>query len=454
MKKVFLTLLILLPLIGLGCKGLSAEEQIAVRPITLNYWTVFNDTDMLETFAAEYKKIRPYVTINIRQVRNEELDTLFTNALADDVAPDLISVNVRTLPKYGNRLSPMPASVKVSRISIEGEYAKETVVTSEVNSMPTPNSIRSNFVSTVAKDVIIGNQIYGLPLALDTLAIFYNKDLLDKSGVPLPPTSWAEFVDAVKKTTKYDASGNIIQSGVGLGTDSVENMFDILSVLIMQNGVELANGRTATFASGLERGNITTHPTMEALRFYTDFARATKDVYSWNEKMGSALDAFARGRSVFYFGFAYDLPRVRAKAPQMNFEVIPLPQLNQSSPVNVASYWVESVVKKSKHQNEAWDFIRFMTTSENIKAYTLYTRRPTPLRAQIAEQSADIGLAPFTSQVLNAQNWYNGYDYDAANGAFRSLVRNYLLPYGEKEKPTERDANLILNAARIVQQTL
>lgn len=439
---------------GLGCKGLSTEEQISIRPVSINYWTTFNDVPALEAFAETYQQLRPYVTINIRQVRADEFDTLFTNALADDVGPDIVSVNVRALSRYQSRLAPMPGSVKVAKITMKGTYAKETVVTQDTNVMPSQNGIKSNFVKTVGEDAIIGGQVYGLPLAMDTLAIYYNKDLLDKSGVPLPPTTWTEFVETVKKTTKIDGNGNIIQSGVALGTDTVDNMADILSVLVMQNGVQMTNGRTVAFANGLEKKNVESHPTMEALRFYTDFARPTKEVYSWNEKMGNALDEFARGKTVFYFGFAYDLPRIRAKAPQMNVDVIPLPQLNEESPSNVASYWVESVVKKSKHQNEAWDFIRFITAPENIKKYTEQVRRPSPLRSQITAQAENPLLAPFATQVLQAKNWYRGRDVDTANSALRTMIREYLQPYGEKVNPAERDANIILKAASVVQQTM
>ncbi len=453
MKKVFL-LFLLIPLIGLGCKGLSTEEQASIKPVRINYWTTFNDTQALEALAQSYQQIRPYVSINIRQVRAEEFDTMFTNSLADDVGPDIVSVNVRSLSKYQTRLASMPSSVKVSRISIEGAYAKETVVTQETNAMPSQNSIRSNYVKTVADDVIQNGYVYGLPLAIDTLSIYYNKDLLDKSGVPLPPTNWTEFVDAVKKTTKFDKNGAILQSGVALGTDTVDNLFDILSVLVMQNGVELAKGKTVTFANGIGEQNVEDHPLMQALRFYTDFGRSTKEVYSWNNSMGNALDQFTRGKTVFYFGYAYDYPRIRAKAPQMNVDVIPLPQLNPSSPSNVASYWVESVVKKSKHQNEAWDFVRFMTTPENIKKYTEKTLRPSPLRSQITEQTKNPLLAPFATQVLQAKNWYHGRDIDTATAAFRTLVKEYLQPYGEKIEPAERDAKIILRAASVVQQTM
>lgn len=439
---------------GLGCRGLSKEQQAAIKPVTIEYWTVFNDVEQLRKLANAYKVERPYVTVNIRQVRYEEFDKLFVNALADDVQPDIVSMHTRWLRKYTNRLSPMPAKVNVANITVEGQYRKETIVTQQELNMPTPRTIATNFVKTVPADVTVDGDVYGLPLSVDTMGIFYNKDLLDKAGVALPPTTWGELLEVVKKVTKIDADGKIIQSGIPLGTgENIDNAADILALLMMQNGVQVAKGQAITFADGLSQ-NPETHPAREALRFYTDFARATKEAYTWNETLGNAVDAFVSNRTVFYVGYSYDYDRIKARAPQMNLEVIPLPQLNPSAPVNIANYWIESVVKKSKNQNESWDFIRFLTTPENIQKYTESTRRPTPLRSQIQAQTELPALEPFVQGLLTADNWYRGRENDVANSVMKNLITQYLQPYGENQAPEERDAQLISNAASLVQQTM
>ncbi len=455
-KKIFSLVILLSFLVttGLGCRGLSQEQQAAIKPVVVEYWTVFNDVEQLRKMATAYKQVRPYVTVNIRQVRYEEFDTLFVNALADDVQPDVVSMHTRWLHKYANRLSPMPAKVDVTNITVQGEYRKETIVTQEQLTMPTPRTISTNFVKTVPGDVTVDGSVYGLPLSVDTMAIYYNKDLLDKAGVALPPTTWTELLDIVKKVTKVDADGKIIQSGIPLGTGkNIDNAADILALLMLQNGVQVTKGQAVTFADGLSE-NPETHPAREALRFYTDFARATKEAYTWNETLGNAVDAFVSNRTVFYIGYSYDYARIKARAPQMNLEVIPLPQLNPSAPVNIANYWIESVVKKSKNQNEAWDFVRFLTTPENIQLYTNATNRPTPLRSQIQAQAEKPELDPFVQGLLTADNWYRGRETEVANGVMQDLITQYLQPYGENQSPEERDAQLISNAASLVQQTM
>lgn len=452
--KTFTVLSVCLLLLGVGCKGPSAEEQAAVRPVTLEYWTVFEDVGVLRQFANEYKQLRPYVTINIRQVRADEFDTLFTNALADDVGPDMVSVHTHWMNKYQPRLAPMPASVRVAEVSIQGEYRQETVITLGNFAMPSPRSIQTNYVSTVAEDAIIAGEVYGLPLSMDTMAIYYNKDLLDRAGVATAPSTWEEFMEAVQKTTTFGADGRIIQSGVPLGTgNNIDNAADIFAMLLLQRDIPMTNGRSVTLANNIKQLRQL-HPAFEVLRFYTDFARPTKEVYSWNAEKDNALDAFTRGQAAFYIGYAFDASRISSRAPQMNVDVIPLPQLDPNRPANVANYWLQGVVKKSEQQNIAWDFIRYITTERNTKRYVDETGLPSPMRAHVAEQAEDPILAPFVTQMLTAKNWYRGRNIDVAKGAIEDMMDQYLIPVPEGEDQIKRDINLLQQTAAVIQQTM
>ncbi len=447
LSSFFLTL-------GLGCKAPSAAEKAAIRSVTLDYWTVFGDVTQLRKFADDYQKLYPQVTINIRQIRYEEYDKLFTNALADDVAPDIISTHVRSLKKYQNRLSPMPAKVKVAHSEVRGQYAKESVIVSEEKPLPTVDTIKKNYVTGVAEDAILGGQVYGLPLSYDSMALYYNKTLLDQAGIATPPTTWDELVTAVKQSTKYDINNKIIQSGIALGTGkNIDNAADILALLIMQKGFDMVRGSTATFAQAIEN-NFASHPTVQSLNFYTDFARADREVYSWNKDLGTAFESFVRNKSVFYFGYAYDYARIKARNPQMSLETIPIPQLDTSKPVNIANYWIESVVKKSKDKDYAWDFIRFMTLPNNIKTYSEAAKIPSPLREHVGIQNKTPGLATFSNQSLTAHNWYRGREWETAKDALQEMIDSYLLPLPEGVGEKERNAPLIQKTSRAVQQTM
>lgn len=441
--------------LGLGCKGLSQEELNAVQPITLNYWVTNADAGMIRDFASQYKQIRPYVTVNVRQVREEDFDQMLTEALADDQGPDIVSIDVTNIAEHRHRLLKMPSSVQVATLYERGTISKETVVEIFSNPMPSRSEIEDQYVSAVARDAIIGGNVYGLPLAIDTLGVYYNRELLDRAGIAQPPSDWEEFLDAVNKTTTFNVNGDVVQSGVAAGTMlNIPRSFELLSLLMIQNGVTMSIGERVTFSDGLSEANVQTHPTMQALRFYSDFADPSTDVYAWNSSMESALDAFVRGKTAFYFGLARDRKQIEQLAPQMDLEVIAVPQLRQDQK-NIASYNLESVLKKSANPDEAWDFVRFITRPDKVLAYTERTGQPSPWRGQIDDQKANDELAPFASQSLVVENWYSGEDKAAVIRSFETLLESLRAPFVEDGRSTvaQRDVRAVNRAAQLIQQT-
>jgi ABC-type glycerol-3-phosphate transport system substrate-binding protein len=356
-KKIlfFISLAVFLAVGGLGCKGLSKQQQAATQPITLEYWTVFDDVDALQTQIDKYKADRPYLTINLKQLRVDELYPRLLEALAEDRGPDIISVRNKWISFYKPKLATMPASVSDTTVRTEKTaVGSKTTVSGSTQNLPSITQIEKEYVQAVKKDVVMDGNIYGLPLSLENMAIYYNKDLLDRAGIAEAPKNWKEFQAAVEKLVKIDkASGKILQSGTALGTgNNISGFEDILYILFKQSGIDLINKDGAVNFNNTS-GNIN-NDAIAVLNFYTDFANQTRSTYSWNEDMEMALDRFINGSVAFFFGYSYHAPVIKARSPQLNVAVLPMLQLNPEEPINVANYWIQSVTEKSKHKNEAW----------------------------------------------------------------------------------------------------
>jgi hypothetical protein len=103
--------------------------------------------------------------------------------------------------------------------------------------------------------------------------------------------------------------------------------------------------------------------------------------------------------------------------------VAKIPQIQGSAKqVNHANYWMEAVSAKSQNANEAWDFIQYETSAEQVQSYLKIAKKPTALRALIKTQTDDIYLGPFAEQVLTAQSWYYGKNPLAAEKAMREMI--------------------------------
>lgn len=447
--------------VGFSCTLLPGNDGSAelAKPVTLNYWRVFDNQDTMDDIISAYQKAHPNVSINYRKFRYEEYEKELLDAFAEDRAPDIVSLHNDWMDKYLPKLQPIPASMPVGFLVEKGLVKKQTVTEARTVAGFTPQYVKANFLDTVESDVIrtVGGteQVFGLPLAVDVLALYYNRDLLNNAGLIDAPTTWPQFEDAVNRLTVRDKqSDELIQSGAAFGgSANVERSFDILSTLMMQNGAQMSMPGTATFErvpGELSDRNI--FPGVDALRFYTDYASPIKQAYTWNEDMPNSLEAFMQGRTAFYFGYSYAVAALQARAPRLRFGVLPIPQVDGAHPAVAANYWVETVTKKSAHANYAWDFLQFAAQAQAARSYLQKTGKPTALRGLIAEQKASEAMRPFASQLLYAKTWYHGKTPAVAEQAFQEMIHQaIILRGGSAQEELDKLNNLVHRAASIIQ---
>lgn len=432
-----------------------------MKPITLTYWRVYDGPDAFEEILSAYKKLHPFITINYRKLRYSEYENELLNALAEDRGPDIFSIHNTWTKKYLNKITPLPPTITMAYPVTRGAIKKEVITELKTTKSLNLNDLKNNFIDAVNQDAVnlsfnessrqYEKKIYGLPLSVDTLAMYYNKDLFNNAGIAEPPVYWNnEFQEDVKKMTKQNDKGEIIQSGAGLGgADNIERYSDILSILMMQNGSAMMNeAGQALFNRIPETAKDQKYnPGLEALRFYSDFANPAKEVYAWNKKLDNSLNLFAQGKLAIMFGYSYHLPIIKAQAPKLNFGVTKLPQIEGNPPVNFANYWLETVSNKSKYPDEAWDFIQFETQAGQAKTYLAKAKKPTALRALINEQTDDLDIGVFAQQVLTAKSWYKGADSNAMEKIFADMIDSAILT-------PEQIGNVINLAAERVEQTV
>ncbi|MFH1047924.1 MAG: extracellular solute-binding protein [Patescibacteria group bacterium] len=450
MRKLSLAaVLISLVLFGFGCLGGSSVQ---IKPITLEYWRMDDAPETLAPVIAAYQKIHPNVTINVRTFRADEYDRLLTEALAEDRGPDIFSLPNVALFGWKARLLPLPEKTVVPTQVVDTDRQKIVAINQETKSL-TKLELINRFVEAVEDDVLMlsiptaeekpTDVIWGLPYSVDTLALFYNVALLKQANIETPPTSWQSLQEQVKKLTVLDENGGVRQSGAAIGTaKNVRYSTDLLTAIMLQNGATMTDesGRPNfnVFSSG-NSGNREYPPGAEALIFYQSFARSNMSAYTWDNTLPDSMDAFVAGKTAFYFGYPHDRVEIAQRAPQLDFEVASLPQVG-GTVRNIAHYPVEVVSKKTTNPNEAWNFVQFATSEENVREFLRLTNRPTALRSLVGEQITDPEAKPFVAQLLTARSWYHGSDWSAVKKAFDTMIETY--PTVEKPSYTT-----IVNAA-------
>ncbi len=470
-------LLSLIATTGLGCKNSAPAVPVSMtKPVTLQYWGVFTDTDDMAILIKAFNAKHPKIQIEYRKFRPEEYDQQLIQAFAEDRGPDLFSIHNNWLRQYINKLSPMPPTITYAVFTTTGGGVNQTTVVTPgtVNGL-TQKQVRDLFVPVVEGDVMAPESatstkpaVYALPFYVDSLAMYFNRDIMAQNGITPPaPMDWetmrAQAEKYSKPTDQAARAAGITQSIVAMGTGaSVHASSDLLAALMLQSGAPIGQipGQVGINLRGSTTAAGDPLPGVAALGFYLDFSNPEQKSYTWNPKSGDSLEAFTQGRVAYYFGYSYDLATIRARNPRLNFDIAPLPvPKGVTVPISIANYWMEAVAKKSQHKDEAWLFI-LETATQNKDALNKFlprTKRASALNEIVQTQLEDPDLGVFARQNLTAKTWYHGRSSAAADLILSQMidsVRTKLLNPPDNFEPDRYVKDALDNAATRINDTL
>ena len=402
----------ILALMTLVLSGCGLRDQTTSYVVDLEIWGAFDDSDAYQEAISAYRNLNPHVRITYRKFPVDTYKQDVLDALAAGNGPDIFMVRNSWTPAFSDKI-----------VAASAEMIDE-------------RTFRDALVDVAADDFVANGAVLGVPLSVDSLGLYYNKDLLGAAGIPAPPATWEEFLDDVRLLTRIDSFGNITQSGAALGTsENINRSTDVLNALFLQNGLALPLGKSAPVHLGTSAGS-------NALDFYTQFANPTSSIYTWNPRMHYSIDAFYEGTAAMMVNYSWHYDTIRRKNAKLNFATAPLPQLSGKQPFNFANYW-GFVVSKNKQapegttdrdafekarQHEAWEFLKFLALPNNgtitlsnaltgasqsfstqydpANDYLTHTKKPAARRDLAGKQHTDPVFGPFADGNLVARNWY------------------------------------------------
>lgn len=424
-KLCYYFLIVLISLSLFGCKKKVQAPQRNYTGVELVYYKMFDDSDTIQPIINDFVATHPGLKIHYRKFNDfAEYESLILNEMAEGEGPDIFSMPNTWFASNYRKLTPVPSS------------------------FGTPKDFAATFVDVAYRDLVRGDangieSIYGVPMYVDTLALFYNKghfeDQIPQRG--RPSATWEGIKEDVYLLNKpTDEDGVFDVSGIAMGLEAnVSRSLDIWYLLLLQNGADFYNENMSrvTFAS-----KKADYPALSALELYSSFADPLKKNYAWSEKMtneypGDELEAFADGRVSMIVGYSYyyDLimdyiskykGRGEIPVPKSMVKVAPIPQIydpniSTQKRVAYANYFAETVSRNSDYPDIAWEFLLFLSNRNNLERYNSMTNKPASRRDLISTQSKDPIFGIFASQVGYAESFpvVNRVVFDKV---FRSLL--------------------------------
>lgn len=307
-------------------------------------------------------------------------------ALANGTPPDLLLFSSEIVSQFKDKLYPIPYSAYSER-----SYRDTNIDGAQI------------FLS---KDGILG-----VPLVVDPLVTYYNKDILAKANFIIPPKTWNNFQQTIPLLTKRDSRNMITQSALALGSSgNVSHQRDILSALFLQTGNNIITysgaDDTHTVVLGATPAGSTIAPSAQALDFYTSFSNPTSANYSWNSSLPASLAQFLAGKSAFYIGRSSELFTIQAQNPNLNFDVSELFQTGSSArPVTFGSYLAVGILKSAPNFTAAYAASNAFGSSANIDTLSKTLSLAPVRRDLLLAQQSNPYISVFFNAALSAFAW-------------------------------------------------
>lgn len=310
---------------------------------------------------------------------------------------------------------------------VRSDYAERE--SSKIFSIPYESFSEEQFQNTFieAANVYLGpDGVRAVPLVVDPLVLYWNKDMLASSGFAKPPAFWDEVFAMATDITKRDDTNSIIKSAIALGEyQNVHHGKDILSLLILQAGGRITqrDGTGKLQASLVARTGETQQPTESALRYYTDFANPIKTHYTWNRALRPSRDAFAAGDLALYVGLASEEPLIRRTNPNLNFAIAPVPQIRGGArALNVGQVYAFGIPKAAKNQQGALTVAYTLASMNTSKLFAQALGMPSARRDVLAEEASGNDDL-FNKQAILSRSWIDP-DPEKTDIIFRDMIQS------------------------------
>lgn len=373
---------------GLFSSGTSTTTTSAEPTGQVVVWGTVSYENM-QKYLSDFNAAGNTYTINYEEHKTETFYSDLITALAEAKQPDVLLFPSELLVQLRPKLYTIPFTA----------YSERT--------------FRDTMIDG-AQVFLSADGISALPIVVDPLVVFYNKDILATQNFTAPPTSWTTMQQLTPVFMRRDPKTSaILQSAIGLGGfANVLHARDIISALFLQTGNAItqrdpvSGTTTVTIAQGKQVSAVDALPTSQALEFYTSFTNPLNRNYSWNSSLDDTLQFFLAGKMAFYIGRASELFTIQSQNPNLNFDVVPLFQPEGAiRPLTYGSFLSVGIVKNAPNFTAAYAAATALSSKDTTDVFSKTLSLP-PVRRdllQVVPSNPYVGI--FFKAALSTFTW-------------------------------------------------
>jgi multiple sugar transport system substrate-binding protein len=221
---------------------------------------------------------------------------------------------------------------------------------------------------SLVQPLLFGDHLSSIPWHDGPECLVYRTDLFEDPDMRaefrsqffrdlLPPTTWEEF----EQTARFFTNQSTEHYGTVFAAfpDGHNTLYDF-ALQIWSRGGELTDSAGRPF--------LTTPIALSALEFYRRIVRDPSLCHPRSPQLDSTQsgDLFLAGEVAMmanWFGFAARAGREGSPLAG-KVAIAPIPTANNASPVSLSVFWALAMGRGSRQKELAWQFLRFVTSSE------------------------------------------------------------------------------------------
>jgi multiple sugar transport system substrate-binding protein len=382
-KLAAASLLAVSVLAGCGSSGSGSDSG----QVTITYWQYSypSKVSAIKKLIADFEKQNPDIKVVAQDFPYDQYNQKVAAAMHANNGPDVMNLYYGWIPQWVQQgfLQPIP---------------EDFMSTSDIEKYYLP----------MIQDSKLDGKYYGLPIAVRSLALFYNKDMFKKAGLDpnKPPKTWDELIKDAQKMTVYN-NGKLEQEGFAPDV-SGQGYHVFEEVLLRQWGV-------TPFSDDGKKVQWNSSPAgLQAFQFWMDMF--TKDKIGEQTFSQDYETAFKAGKAGMMIDGSFAIQNIK-QGTSADWGVTTLPLKEEGgTPSNFGSYWVNGIAKgvSGKKLQAAEKFIKFLI-SEDTERYWLEAVGELPAAASLANDpkiASDPIYGPFVKglQYAHATNFVNEKD--------------------------------------------
>jgi multiple sugar transport system substrate-binding protein len=343
-----------------ACGGGDADTVRTVR-----FWAMGREGEVVEQLVPEFERRNPGIRVVVQQIPWTAAHEKLLTAFVGGATPDISQLGNTWVPEF---------------------QALGALEELDARASASASAPRADFFAGIWDTNVIGGRTYGLPWYVDTRVLFYRPDLLAAAGYPQPPTTWAGWMDAMRKL-KARMGPN--QHPILLPT----NEWPQPVILGMQSGGTLLR-------DGGRYGDFTNPAFRRGFEFYVNLFREGLAPRVSASEISNRYQEFERGNIAMVITGPWEIGEFTTRVPNAPWATAPLPGPDGPG-VSMAGGASLVLFRGSKQKDAAWRFIEYLSEpAQQVRFYELTGDLPARRSAwQSPLLAGNVHAAAFRSQL-------------------------------------------------------